>query len=243
MLKKSFILLVLFSLSACISSKNNQPNEIRIVDLNGNPKPVQRFVPEGNAQILSNQNQVVAMQNISAPAPETIRYPSSQNVEVANLDQPGTENKKAAQNLEEVNVEYDMSGAAEQPEFKPEAAPEVKTENIQTISEPIQTNKKFKVAIGKISSSKAALIKQKDQSEDKTKGGIFIQIGSFSIASNADQTLQNSKNIFKGKISEVANGEGKSYRVVLGPISTSKKAKHILAKARQNGYKDAFIVK
>lgn len=270
MLKKfrinSALMLALLAICSCASgNKNDAPSEIRIVDLNGNPKPVKRYTPEGNAQILAGQGMGQAnniapqntLQNSPQNAPQnTSPEPTANNAVVdQNLadttepSAPATQTPSAAaaqvenqiaNNAVEENISYDMSGT-EATEIKPEntnAAPNKTTGGKKfkfTAGEGSNTNVVYKAT--KISSKKSANAKGEDTN------GIFIQIGSFSIQENADKTLQASKKISKGKIEEADLANNKSYRVLLGPIANKQKAHNILKKAKNAGYKDAFIVR
>ncbi len=253
LLSKASLALSLILLSSCISKPNNQPPEIRIVDLNGNPKPVRRMVPEGNAQMLASHRDEIGkndMSNISNAPMQTINSPEPTNNPVfQNYQKPTSEQatnntndndlapatatssnidkKDSPNNKLEAAVSYDMSESAKKPE-PTQAQPEIAN----------NSNKKFKLAITKV---KSADVKGAKSTSDKS--GILIQIGSFSSAENANKALEQSKEISAGNIEEVDLGGKKNYRVFLGPASSKKKANLILKKAKNSGYKDAFIVK
>ncbi len=231
---KLLLLSVLFALSSCAASKQDGPSEIRIVDLNGNPKPVKRFVPEGNAQILANNPNIDVNKNNIAPTNSALtqnnldtrnQMPANNSADLVPVQSTTLASKD---NQPEATVSYDMSNdpAAE---VKPA---ETKT---QTSTQASSGGKKFKLAIASTKVAKGATI--------NNKSGIFIQIGSFSIADNADKILAKSKKIFQGTIEEINSGDKKSYRVLLGPLANTKKANIILKQAKNAGYKDAFIVK
>jgi cell division protein FtsN len=74
--------------------------------------------------------------------------------------------------------------------------------------------------------------------------GKFVQIGSFSVMSNANNVLKKASSISGGMIEEAdLIGGRKIYRVMLGPIKGSTKINQVLNQAKQIGYSDAFIVK
>lgn len=52
--KQFLILSLIFSFAGC-QKDNNQPTEVRFVDLQGKPKPIKTRVPEANAKIMSGQ--------------------------------------------------------------------------------------------------------------------------------------------------------------------------------------------
>ena len=226
-LSKSLAVFGLALLTSCLGYKpSNQATEIRIVDLNGNPKPIRRIVPEGNAQMLVNQQaQCVIVNNtpnnIITSAPQNYQAPDINPVANNNIAN-NTENKQ-----DEAVVSYDMSNDDSTSEI-----------SNKTIPAPSQTknspDKRFKLANSKDSSTKAASVNE---------SGTLIQIGSFSSYSNAQKVLKQSHKINSGKIEEVNLSGGKNYRVFLGPISNSKKVHTILKKAKNSGYKDAFIVR
>jgi cell division septation protein DedD len=249
-LSNILILFGLISLSSCLGGKtDNQATQIRIVDLNGNPKPIKRIVPEGNAQILATQQSQFLATNDNIPAPSNINQPLSngpvenQNVEqntsgdVAATSIDNTVNNAVTDNNKnkpaQAEVLYDLS--EDKTPNNPENNNEVKDTAPKLSPEKITSSKtKFKLAISKA--------KNNGISADK-KSGTLIQIGSFSSYANAQKALEKSKKISVGKIEEVDLENGKSYRVFLGPLSSSKKVHNILKKAKKSGYKDAFIVK
>ncbi|MFT6076935.1 MAG: cell division protein FtsN [Myxococcota bacterium] len=226
---KILLISALFPLSSCFvhdffPRKNTGPEEIRIVDLNGNPRPIQRFVPEGNARALAQQRSV---QNQPAPI--------QNNVATNNLSQNNfiSQNQAPVNNLPPVDppvivqespkppatISYNMSGDAA-----------ASLGSAQEITKP-----KIKTTPAK----EAKMIFNKKSAES----GSFIQIGSFSVKNNAQKTLEKGQIIFKGKVEERNISNKKSYRVLLGPISDNAKVNNILRKAKNNGYADAFIVR
>ncbi|MFZ9470345.1 MAG: hypothetical protein ACO26G_04785, partial [Rickettsiales bacterium] len=52
--KQFLIFSLIFSFAGC-QKNNNQPTEVRFVDLQGKPKPIKTRVPEANAKIMSGQ--------------------------------------------------------------------------------------------------------------------------------------------------------------------------------------------
>ncbi len=257
-LSRSFAIFSLMLLTSCLGSldslssklfgnkSGNQETEIRIVDLNGNPKPIRRMVPEGNAQILASQREEAAKNNIAAinnanssknnSAPQNYQRPRTEQITSNNIKAPATNNANAIKSKPiEAVVSYDMAD---------EKAPKIKTGTIQTLpqtptpnkSPNKSPNKRFRLAVSKTRDGNV-------KAKSLNKSGILIQIGSFSSPSNADRALEQGKKISAGKIEEVNLKGRKNYRVFLGPISNSKTARNILKKAKNSGYKDAFIVR
>ena len=244
LLSKVSLALIIGLLTSCISKPNNQPTEIRIVDLNGNPKPIRRIVPEGNAQMLANQREEANKNDTSvineANAQGNNAEPTNNNV-FQNYQKPTSEqtgdlatlsNGKVADNKLEATVSYDMSDIKTS-EKKAEPTPANNQPQTATNS-----NKKFKLAITKVKTGSVKSVKT-----SSNKSNILIQIGSFSSQENANKALTQSQKIAAGSIEEVDLGGKKSYRVFLGPASNLKKANAILKNAKNSGYKDAFIVK
>ncbi|MES2677365.1 MAG: SPOR domain-containing protein [Pseudomonadota bacterium] len=237
---KLLLLSALLVFSSCAGKNQDAPTEIRIVDLNGNPKPVKRFVPEGNAQILANNPNIEVNKNNIAPAngkltqndiPEMSTQTPNNNS--ADLAAPAQSTTLASQNNNqpEATVSYDLSND------KPVSTSNNKLTETKLANNANQNSspKKFKLAIASAKAPKGATV--------SNKSGTFIQIGSFSVAENANKILSKSAKISKGSIEEIDSGDKKSYRVLLGPIANSKKANIILKQAKNAGYKDAFIVK
>lgn len=53
--KQLLIFSLFFSVANCQKTNNNQPTEVRFVDLQGKPKPIKTRIPEANAKIMSGQ--------------------------------------------------------------------------------------------------------------------------------------------------------------------------------------------
>ncbi|MCE3254941.1 MAG: hypothetical protein K0R25_435 [Rickettsiaceae bacterium] len=243
---KPLLLISLFFTASCVGSNKNAPeeegSEIRIVDLNGNPKPVQRFVPEGNAQALAsiqadnnkpaeNAPAAVAQQQISQDLPVPQEPTSSQAIqEPTAAPSPGT-STIIADTKQPAQVSYDM-GAENLSATKAAA---IATKPVA--SETPASDKKYKLVVASTKTENSAAT-----STGRTTG-IFVQVGFFSLAENANKALEKNKAFCSGKIEEVTSGDKKSYRVLLGPVQNKKKASKILKKAKNAGYKDAFIVK
>jgi len=126
-------------------------------------------------------------------------------------------------NPPEATISYDMSNDKV-----------VETKPINNNSQNT-TGTKFKTNIASTKAVKAVA--------NSRKSGIFIQLGSFSVADSANKILTKNKKISKGIVEEMDSGDKKIYRALLGPIANKKKAAIILKQAKNAGYKDAFIVK
>ena len=251
---------LLFSLAlltfSCIQKPNNQPTEIRIVDLNGKAKPIKRIVPEGNAQILKMQDKEMPENNHNVnidsdlePANKVMADNSlSQNNQnpttiQKDLAEQNNNDKTIASNMPfEATVSYDMSedDNTNKDETNANDTSKIKNDRLSDNSLSQQTsqpNKKFKFI-----TTKTKVISN-DSDIASGNGKIFIQIGFFSSSVNADNVLAKSKKISSGSIREISINGQSGYKVFLGPISNHKKAIEILTKAKKSGYRDAFIVK
>ncbi len=262
---KSLALLALFAVISCSGNDQNNQSGIRIVDLNGKPQSVRRFVPEGNAQMLASQqsdnlnsgnippinnniapiNNNIAPTNNIAPANNNFTQNTNQapNNNFNNLP-PIEPPAPIAENQPEAVVSYDLSNDKVSDENAPKAVVEVKPESIKTQdttpnnSGKKNSGKKFTLVTG---SSGAASTTSSQSSPNKSKN--FVQIGSFSVEDNANKILQKNKKISEGVVEEAGLGDKKIYRVLLGPAPSKKKTIYILKQAKNAGYQDAFIVK
>ena len=248
MLRKSLfcqnitLIISLLFFGSCLHKSSNQTAQIRIVDLNGNPRPIKRIIPEGNVQMLANQkteprnninsNDSSSSQNIS----KSSTVDSDILEQQTNISQPQISTPKNSKviNNESVDVEvsYDMS--------------DVKTQEIINTKELISTKEQSKV----LAKNKKFKLKLKDKKKSKTAKGYgvkksdkFIQIGFFSSSANAHRFLAQNKIISMGIVKKTMVREKNGYKVLLGPVSSSKKAQSLLRKAKKSGHKNAFITK
>jgi len=278
--KVYFKLSLSFMLSATLTScsllpNDNQKTKIRVVDVDGNPKEIKRYVPALNAEALAKQGYKVNVENGELEALNSNPSNNASNQKTAEINVPVTsinnnlaeitpnptsgllqneqsqkeqgqkqtiifqtnKNKIPEQksNTDSQAIEYDLSGTGPVVESK--------------TSEPIvgkipeeKPKKKFNILIEKATDSK---LKHKTESkiEKSASKGLFIQIGSFTSAEIANNTLTKNQNIHKGKIEEAMINNKKTYRVLLGPIKDQNEADKILSKVVNSGSSDAFITK
>jgi hypothetical protein len=244
--------------------KPQGPAQIRIVDLDGKARPVKRYVPAGNAQILQQQsagNTVTeaALQSHTKPVAENISTFDAAN----NFNQTATQQVQAppkspiatpdavkqiqnptAQQMP-ATVSYDLGLEAQN---SAKAAEPIKiAQNQQVKSKELVTKLPTKTLNNKKAGKKFTLKSPKTSAtsiaSQKTTSGTFIQIGYFGVKANANRTLDKNRKISEGLIEEVKMNGKMGYRVLLGPINGRAAAKNILNKAKKAGYKDAFIVK
>jgi hypothetical protein len=255
----ALVVLPAMLLVSCESLNPNQKKpqpQIRIVDLDGNPKPVKNYVPEYNAKVLASQGMEVDQKtgNLAplkgssvaptpvAPPPTPVpSAPASQAAEapkpaVVAESIPAKEEPKKEEVKKENDVEYDLAAdSAAKPAKK-----ETETEKSEGVN-----GKKFKVVVGKKSGALKESAKKSKVAKKSVKsaGNMFIQIGSYSSNQTAQEMLSKNNKISAGKIEEANVGGKRFYRVMLGPISGQKKAEELLSKTANAGYKDAFIIK
>ena len=204
------------------SSKNDQQNKIRIVDLQGKSHPVVTRVPELNAQALVAQGKLVgdpfANKNM-APTPKDLTqntpdYGAIQPESVQKTPRPIAAENTMAANKDQA-VEYDLSDPAE----------------AKKLSEKTPT-KKAAISKSKKSTKAAAVAKS---------GRFSVQVGSFSSQESANQTLVAMQKFHAGKV-EVVEGEKTIYRVLLGPFSARKSANELVKKITDSGH-EAILVR
>jgi len=226
LIKKIFLITLPISIAACsldsIKNKfsNNQPKEtqIRIVGLDGEYRPINRQIPALNSNLLISQQQN-PIQNNSEEV-EKKENANSQNLN--SLDNFGPSDQPL---LESSNLNSTSAAAAIIYNSNQEKQNATKEESEAEIAE-----KKL--------SQKIYIIEKKPA----IPTGTFIQIGSFRSKNNAEKALEKSKNIANGLIKEVGSNK-KIYKIILGPVNNKTQATSLLKKAKNNGFKDAFITK
>ena len=220
----SFIDKTIQTISNGIDSIRNYeflPKKVRVVDLDGNYKPIKRKIPEFNAKVLSGDLNIIEDSNTIAnnnPSNAT-KINSSVNI-ISNktlVDKTSPELKVSANDnikKKKTVIEYDLSESTE----------ETRTRN---------------KVVSNIS-NKRTFIKDITNSDKKS---IFVQIGVFSSLNGASATLKKaSVSVSKGIIKEVVIKNKVLQRVLLGPLKNKQEAKELRKKAVGHGYKDAFIV-
>lgn len=246
-------------------SKSNQEDErteIRIVDVNGNYHPIQKHVPALNADLMArqerNKNAGVADPNknvvekdlmeeavpqitkeapvvgaVEAPIQESSDLAATEN-ESAQSTTPTTEQKNAfgadlgpssepliesETSKKKAEVRYNLTKAPSSGGVANEQNAEIAT------SEDIPTQKTYKTA------------------NQKSAKGTFVQIGYYASKDGADLTLSQGQNFANGLVKEIESNGKIIYKVLLGPVKDDNEAKILLNKARNKGFKDAFISK
>lgn len=240
---KNLIIFFTLVLASCIAKKDQQP-QIRIVDLQGKSRSVHTKVPELNVQAMAAQgkiapdsnpylvtpnsasaNQQNAAQNnsdfgaFSSNAIEQTLQPNSQEAAAQNQNVEVAQNNSLinqSDSSEEKVVQYDLSKSEEKPLEK-------------------------KVETKKSTNSTAKKSSKKSSSVATSSKGVFVQVGSFSVFSNATKSLARMKKFNKGFIEKV-EGDKTIYRVLLGPFPNKTKASTMVQKIKKSGH-DAIVVR
>jgi len=233
---------------ASCAAKEEQQTKIRIVDLQGKPRSVITKTPEFNNQALAAQDAAAQgsqnnmVQNLppqnsdfgavqSQDLQRTVQNPSvaptyslvkDGGKKSSNVDDSMT----AAGAPAEQAIEYDLSESEK-------TVPEKK-------SPSKKSGKKMKLVSGQEKSSISSTTATA-KNTIKTQG-IFVQVGSFASAENADKSLAAMSKFHKGKIETSESGDKEIHRVLLGPFSTKQKASIVVNKIKSSGH-DAIIVR
>lgn len=223
----------------------NEEAQIRIVDLQGNAKPVKTRMPELNAKALQQQGFDTRARDINTPA-QDVGYRNIPNqiekkddfatVSVQNVKQvlqpqaPKVAEQPAVVETHSSNVAVGAGNNAEAVEYDLSEAKKDENPAPVTIQEPT-----------KKSAEKPA--KKTPVEKVSTKGGkkFFAQVGSFSSEASANAALAKMKSFHAGKVT-VLEGEKVMYRVWLGPIAERTKANSLVKKIKDSG-NDAVLVR
>lgn len=232
--------------AACVA-KNTDP-QIRIVDMQGRPKPVKTKMPELNAQALAAQGFDTRTRDLNQ-APQDVGYRNAPNaannkndfgaVSAQNIQQSLQPTQQVQQPIVYQNVEPQQVaqnsktdvGAGSGNEAVEYDLAEAKGDENATQVKIFPTKKPVKKAAAK----KVAVA--------KSAGGkkFFAQVGSFSSKGNADVTLSQMQKFHGGKVVE-ADGEKVMYRVWLGPLKNRAQANALISKIKASG-SDAVLVR
>lgn len=246
----SIIILGLFFVSC--ASRNDQP-KIRIVDLQGKPKPVVTKIPELNASAIASQNLARDQRNFSQP--------NSSQTNLSQENQASVTPQSQKQNLANANDFGSVSSQAiqqtlqsEQKDKKSEDGnPIVNGGTPENEERPIEYDLSEEAGSGKKSEKveKPAVKKSVKNSHKKSSGKtkyeasgtkkFFVQVGSFANRGNAESALGRMKKFHPGKI-ETLEGEKIVYRVLLGPFPNKTKANILVAKIKKSG-NEAILVR
>lgn len=250
----SKLILVFLSLFFVSCAMQDDQPKIRIVDMNGNAKPVVTRMPDLNAQAMVSQGMVVDRRGMNQdrkssvtqntlPAKNDFGTASSQAIQQTLQTQPAPE----VSQIPTTNSSVPIVVAGTVPEEKNEAI-EYNLSDSQTKAEAEERNPIVKTLVktpGKKTVKKIAVKKPAKEVAvaAQATGGkkFFVQVGSFSNQGNADILLGKMKKFHSGKV-EVVEGEKAVYRVWLGPFPNRIKANAMVKKVTTSGH-EAILVK
>jgi cell division protein FtsN len=254
---KVFLSITLLNLTAC--SSEPQKAKIRIVDLQGNFKPVLTKIPDFNAQVLDGVDSSRSPVNKASQEQQstTIIPENPQNYANNNSKQVG-QNKQIAQTLDAPTLnsqnkipndnlknqeKNNMIFAGRQDEKiiseydlansrdEENDNSDNKINNKQSKPKEIFARKKnAKILSEEIASSKIGSKKY------------YVQVGSYGAKEIADEELIMMQKFYKGKIELAETADRKMYRVLLGPFTNKAQARKMVNKIVNSGH-EAILVK
>ena len=255
------LIIFLSLIAASCSSQNDQQTKIRIVDLQGKSHPVVTRFPELNEQALASQGKMREekssfVQQDMQKSPSNIAENSSQNQQTPSINQNMAQNNapdysavtppvgpqitsspdiSRAQKPVEI-VEDTKINAGRRQEKEQVVEYDLAKSDHEVKSKP-QQGRKLKFVKQEPSDMGA----QKLSAPKMAKKGIFVQVGSFSSLSNANNALSAMEKFHKGMI-ETVEGEKTIYRTLLGPFSNKQQAVEMVKKIKSSGH-DAIVVR
>lgn len=254
---KTTLALILISVNACSLKYNpfklnDSKAEIRIVDINGNYKPIKKHVPILNSALIDRKKNLIAYERLTKEQELLTENnndreikedfadnfgPSSESLMVDNSNTFKKEEQKVRYNNQSnQKAKLDIESELINKNNKPKA----NIKDKKDIIKKIKPTKIFKTFSNAKNSKPAKIFKTSNQKSSK---GIFVQIGSFSSKAGADSTFNKAKNISPALIKEVKVGKKTMNKVLLGPVTNNYQARSLLKKSKINGFTDAFIVK
>jgi cell division protein FtsN len=232
------------------SAKDDQKTKIRIVNMQGKPGKVITKVPDLNLQAMASQNRLKQEQMNFQSSAATKTDPQQQLAQ-----NPADNSDIRDQNLAEPPSfgQPVLQNKVESPQRLPQKEVSQKTDLLVgagTMSDKSQTVEYDFSKLKKTTTDKLANDKIKEGTGTKkiiTKKGVavkarifFVQVGSFSKLSNANNLLDSMQKFYPGKV-ETVTAEKTIYRVLLGPFSSRKKAGEIIKKITASGTKAILV--
>ncbi len=254
---KKISLSILFCFLAFSCRNNTTENErplIRLVDANGNYRPVQKFVPLYNAQLQEQQNQQINQKNIA-------------NSSRVNLDDQAQVASKELFDPEPYDNFGGNYGSSQNPLIERDIATQAVSKLgpvFESTPRPLSTtptpNVKYSFGNKKTAVNKKAVQIEKPLNttatttatekkvykptqENKTLSGIFVKLGSYDSESEASLILEQSKKISSGFIKKTIVGKKDVYQILLGPVENKNEAVILLVKTKNLGFKNALVTK
>jgi cell division protein FtsN len=239
---KFFAVILMFFASSCniykeFRSDYKQP-QVRIVDMQGNPRDVQLRTPQDNAEALRKQGNLTYEKLQSQPPMEGNEVRISQNQYTNGnalqstlampIDESQSENLKSAKIdvLEDKTtikeVEYDLG--------KEEIAEPIDDGDKKIVQ---KAKKGKKMTVTKVSTF--AVVKK----------GYYVQAGSFTDIGSAESHLDKISRIVSKSgnllIQDAVVNNKNYHRVLIGPYKTRKSANLMISKLKRNGQKSILI--
>ncbi len=253
---KLFFTISLLGLFAC--SQETQKAKIRIVDLQGNFKPILTKIPDFNAQVMDGQefqsspaNRASQEQQSTTIIPEkrqdysnpqsqpfsqTLNSPTAKT-NGKNFDDGQKNNEKnsmifAGRQDGKIISEYDLANSKDEMDSKENV-------NLSEKNKDIKSLKPKQIFASKENENKdnAEIAQQKNYTKK-----YFVQVGSYKSKDVADDELKVMKKFHRGKIEMAESDEQKIYRVLLGPFVNKNQARKVVNKIVNSGH-EAILVK
>ena len=255
---KVFLSIVLLNLSSC--SSEPQKAKIRIVDLQGNFKPVLTKIPDFNAQVLDGKdispapiNKASQEQQSTTILPENSQNNSNYNpkqilqskqalqtLEAPTLNSQNKIPKDSLKNLEKNNMIF--AGRQEEKIISEYDLTNSKEEENNNFDNKINQNKRSKPREIFGQNQDAKILSKDNASLKKGLKRYYAQVGSYGAKEMADEQLVIMQKFYKGKIELAETSDRKMYRVLLGPFTNKIQARKMVNKVVNSGH-EAILVK
>lgn len=241
------ILLLTLLLSASCISQNQKP-KIRIVDLQGNVRPVVTRVPELNAQYVNSKTSsptIVDQGSIkSEPSKNTGTVPTRHSNTIATfkpVHQPKAQDGLKESYADITEKTFNTSQTTPETIAETGLAPDQGNVTQYDLDDPSEKEVKIVEAVKKTAKQKIAKTKKSNNTSVKKQKGFYAQVGSFSSNDSAKKKLDDMQQ-FHGGMIETVRGKKTLYRVLLGPIKDRKAATSLVRKINDAGH-EAILVR
>jgi cell division protein FtsN len=255
---KVFLSITLLNLTAC--SSEPQKAKIRIVDLQGNFKPVLTKIPDFNAQVLDGQdsssrpvNKASQEQQSTTIIPENpLSYANNNSKQVAQnkqiaqtLEAPtlNSQNKIPNDNLKNQEKNNMMFAGRQDEKIVSEYdLANSRDEESNNFDNKINNNKQSKPKEIFAQKKRAKILSEDIVSSKAGSKKYYVQVGSYGAKEIADEELIMMQKFHKGKIELAETSDRKMYRVLLGPFTNKIQARKMVNKIVNSGH-EAILVK
>ena len=255
---KVFLSIVLLNLISC--SSEPQKAQIRIVDLQGNFKPVLTKIPDFNAQVLDGQDSSSRpVNNASQEQQSTTIIPENTQNYANNNSRQVVQNKQIAQTLEAPvlnsqnkipndnlkNQEKNnmiFAGRQDEKIVSEYDLANSRDEESNNFDNKINNNKQTKPKEIFAQKKSAKILSEDVVPSKSTSKKYYVQVGSYGAKEMADEELIMMQKFHKGKIELAETADRKMYRVLLGPFTNKIQARKMVNKVVNSGH-EAILVK